>query len=70
MDEGWCEGVLNGKKGMFPDNFVKIREPTKPPPVIESNGVALAQIRGELETRWSKWMEGNIEAQGWRDRGR
>ncbi|XP_069742861.1 CD2-associated protein isoform X2 [Narcine bancroftii] len=22
-EEGWCEGELNGKKGLFPDNFVK-----------------------------------------------
>ena len=27
MDEGWCEGTLYGKRGMFPDNFVQIREP-------------------------------------------
>lgn len=23
---GWCEGTLNDKRGMFPDNFVKIFE--------------------------------------------
>lgn len=23
-DGGWWEGELNGKKGMFPDNFVKV----------------------------------------------
>ena len=22
--EGWYEGILNGKKGLFPDNFVKV----------------------------------------------
>ena len=22
--DGWCEGSLNGKRGMFPDNFVKV----------------------------------------------
>ena len=22
-DVGWCEGELNGKRGMFPDNFVE-----------------------------------------------
>ena len=22
-DVGWCEGELNGKRGMFPNNFVK-----------------------------------------------
>ena len=25
MDGGWWEGELNGKKGVFPDNFVKVR---------------------------------------------
>lgn len=25
IDEGWCEGMLGGVRGMFPDNFVKIR---------------------------------------------
>ena len=45
VDEGWCEGVLNGKKGMFPDNFVQIREPTQPPPAAEPDGGA-PQIRG------------------------
>ena len=24
VEEGWCEGLLNGKTGMFPDNFVKV----------------------------------------------
>ena len=23
-DGGWWEGVLNGRKGVFPDNFVKV----------------------------------------------
>ena len=22
--DGWSEGTLNGKRGMFPDNFVKV----------------------------------------------
>ena len=25
MDGGWWEGSLHGKKGVFPDNFVKVR---------------------------------------------
>ena len=25
IDGGWWEGTFNGKKGMFPDNFVKVR---------------------------------------------
>ena len=24
LDGGWWEGNLNGKRGMFPDNFVKV----------------------------------------------
>lgn len=27
QDGGWWEGEVNGKKGMFPDNFVKVRSP-------------------------------------------
>lgn len=23
-EEGWLEGELNGRRGMFPDNFVKV----------------------------------------------
>ena len=26
MDGGWWEGKLKGKKGLFPDNFVKVRQ--------------------------------------------
>lgn len=26
VEEGWCRGSLNGKIGMFPDNFVKVRK--------------------------------------------
>lgn len=25
-EEGWMEGELNGKRGVFPDNFVKVIE--------------------------------------------
>lgn len=25
-EEGWMEGELNGKRGLFPDNFVKVKE--------------------------------------------
>lgn len=24
-EDGWMEGDLNGKRGLFPDNFVKVR---------------------------------------------
>ena len=26
LEEGWWEGELNGKRGMFPDNFVKVMD--------------------------------------------
>lgn len=26
MDGGWWEGTLSGKRGVFPDNFVKVRQ--------------------------------------------
>lgn len=32
VNDGWCEGTKNGKRGMFPDNFVHLRPaPNKPP---------------------------------------
>lgn len=27
-EDGWMEGDLNGKRGLFPDNFVKVRRNT------------------------------------------
>lgn len=27
-EDGWMEGDLNGKRGLFPDNFVKVRRKT------------------------------------------
>lgn len=24
-EDGWMEGILNGKRGIFPDNFVKVK---------------------------------------------
>ena len=34
VDDGWASGKLNGKTGMFPDNFVKIyKKPEAPPPL-------------------------------------
>ena len=29
MDGGWWQGELAGKRGMFPDNFVKVQKQTK-----------------------------------------
>ena len=30
VNEGWSKGELNGKIGLFPDNFVKILPPEQP----------------------------------------
>lgn len=30
-EDGWMEGDLNGKRGLFPDNFVKVREERRTP---------------------------------------
>ncbi len=34
VDDGWCEGTLKstGVRGMFPDNFVEMIEPSQPKP--------------------------------------
>ena len=32
MDEGWCEGMFNGKKGRFRDKFVRFQKSTQLPP--------------------------------------
>ena len=32
VEDGWLEGELNGKRGIFPDNFVVKKEITPPPP--------------------------------------
>lgn len=29
-EDGWMEGDLNGKRGLFPDNFVKVRRSRRP----------------------------------------
>jgi Variant SH3 domain len=26
VSDGWCKGILRGKEGMFPDNFVKVNQ--------------------------------------------
>ena len=28
VDDGWCEGTLNGVRALFPDNFVEMRQPS------------------------------------------
>lgn len=41
---GWWEGTLGNKRGMFPDNFVKVV--SEPPDSRMSNDVALRPVRG------------------------
>ena len=33
VEDGWLEGELNGKRGIFPDNIVVMKEITPPPGV-------------------------------------
>ncbi|XP_003387364.1 PREDICTED: SH3 domain-containing kinase-binding protein 1-like [Amphimedon queenslandica] len=40
IEEGWCEGTLNGIRGVFPDNFVKLK------PKVEA--VDTSNLRTEL----------------------
>ncbi len=36
QDEGWWHGELNGKQGVFPENFVKLLEDRAPPTGLKS----------------------------------
>ena len=38
-EEGWMEGTLNGKRGVFPDNFVKVLPPEESAPVPDGGEV-------------------------------
>lgn len=35
-DGGWWEGELGGRRGLFPDNFVRVSDHNKPPHLIFS----------------------------------
>ncbi|XP_071954658.1 SH3 domain-containing kinase-binding protein 1-like isoform X7 [Antedon mediterranea] len=37
VEEGWCEGYLNGRRGMFPSNFVSIIKEEEEPLDLGSN---------------------------------
>ncbi|XP_065908681.1 CD2-associated protein-like isoform X3 [Dysidea avara] len=41
VEDGWMEGEINGKRGIFPDNFVKKAEVAPPVPVSEPANVPL-----------------------------
>lgn len=34
VGDGWCEGTYDGKKGMFPDNFVQLKPASVPFPAV------------------------------------
>lgn len=36
-EEGWWEGVLNGKTGVFPSNFVEVIEEGEPNDAVDSH---------------------------------
>ncbi|XP_064402010.1 uncharacterized protein LOC135347838 isoform X2 [Halichondria panicea] len=50
VDEGWCEGTLNGERGLFPVNFVKMRpaQPPSQPPVVRDGGGAIKSRRAKV----------------------
>ena len=55
VDVGWCEGELNGKRGMFPDNFVEEfstpgEEVANAAPLPSSNSKT-GQVKHELRVR-------------------
>nr|XP_018670077.1 SH3 domain-containing kinase-binding protein 1 isoform X2 [Ciona intestinalis] len=46
VEEGWCQGTLAGKVGMFPDNFVKIiEEPVVKSPVPTKKTKVLRRVK-------------------------
>uniref|UniRef100_A0A8C5MJ83 CD2 associated protein n=1 Tax=Leptobrachium leishanense TaxID=445787 RepID=A0A8C5MJ83_9ANUR len=51
-DPGWWKGELNGKEGVFPDNFAVLisesekEKPKKPPPPTKSPGAPKPELRG------------------------
>jgi hypothetical protein len=54
VSEGWCEGTLNGKRGLFPDNFVKEVKKEKPAEAVQANkrkpvaGVGVSELRKQI----------------------
>lgn len=56
-DPGWWKGRLNGKVGVFPDNFVKLVKNNKPNPTELKKSVSveekydLGSLKKELNLR-------------------
>jgi len=42
VEDGWMEGEFNGKRGIFPDNFVKKVEVSLPPPGMKFVNVCVS----------------------------
>ncbi|XP_039548499.1 CD2-associated protein isoform X3 [Pimephales promelas] len=54
-EDGWMEGDLNGKRGLFPDNFVKVKnEPKSKEEPKEAKEVKEAKDETPLQRRTSK----------------
>ena len=54
VGEGWAEGELLGKLGMFPNNFVDMRKATPedlPPPPVAKEGLGHSVLLCTLYTR-------------------
>ena len=46
-EEGWWEGTVNGKMGMFPSNFVEVEDET---PQEKTAGTSLLSSSHHIET--------------------
>jgi len=38
VEEGWCEGLLEGRRGLFPENFVEIQPASSSKPATSISG--------------------------------
>lgn len=54
-EDGWMEGDLNGKRGLFPDNFVKVRRKT-----LSSSFERFQVLKSRFV--WTREMSTNITA--------
>ncbi|XP_026146048.1 CD2-associated protein-like isoform X2 [Carassius auratus] len=57
-EEGWMEGDLNGKRGLFPDNFVK--ELKKEEPKSKEEPKEVKEVKEMIETPIQRRASGNV----------